>query len=478
MTSIAAYSRISVSSDTSTSIAAQQQLLDARAVEYGLPVVHYVDDGFSGSKAVERPAYERMVLAIEAGEHSVLLVKSIDRLGRRLVNFTALVALATAHGCRIVAIEQGLDTGTPNGRLFLNVLSSFAEFEAEAIGLRQAVGQAYRREQGRAIGAAPFGFSNVAKADGSWRVINDPEAALIRRAYNSVLHGQSLRSITDDWASEGILTRQGFKWSAGGLSQTLSNPSIVGQRKYKDTVMKGPDGLPITDSHLQILSLPEWSKLHETLSARAVFWKGESHDRLLLHGLARCGSCGGLLTRSSVTAYLRPGVKSGRKFPMYSCGAGTHRKCDKPVSIGALRLDTYVMGQAALLPDSVAPIQVTVLSPENSTERVLLAGEISALSASLATSSVEDTPAIIERLVEFKARLGTLPTEVRQVKTFFADRSIKEWLVTDPAYALTALFSAVVVHPAASTRGPVADRVVLSRRSGVTNLTETPASTL
>ena len=79
----------------------------------------YIDDGFSGSKYIERPAYDRLCADVAAGLYDAVAVKSLDRLGRRLRAFLEFVDLAATVGCRVVAVESGLDTGTPTGRLML-----------------------------------------------------------------------------------------------------------------------------------------------------------------------------------------------------------------------------------------------------------------------------------------------------------------------------------------------------------------------
>ena len=144
MTAIAGYSRISITLEESTSIAAQQQIIDHRAGEYPDPkVVHFTDDGFSGSKDIERPAYNQMIEGIKAGKFDVLLCKSLDRLGRRLLAFTSLVELCNQHNCVVVAIDDHLDSGSAQGILMLQLLSVFAQFEANVMAARQATGQAY-----------------------------------------------------------------------------------------------------------------------------------------------------------------------------------------------------------------------------------------------------------------------------------------------------------------------------------------------
>ena len=203
---VAGYARLSVSKDTSVSIAAQHQMLERWAAAHGHEIVLYTDDGFSGSKDIERPALERMLSAIASGQHDTIVVKSVDRLGRRLKGFIEL-----ADRARIITVEGGIDTGTPTGRMMLSLLSTFAEFEAAQIGQRQAVSQAYRRQRGLAVGMPPFGYTHAMVDGNNVRVLHDEQAKYALEAFERLLAGDSIRSIADWLNSEGVKTKRGRK---------------------------------------------------------------------------------------------------------------------------------------------------------------------------------------------------------------------------------------------------------------------------
>jgi len=120
--------------------------------------VEYLDDGVSGGetkggKKVKRPAYDRLVAAIAAGEVDTVVVARLDRLARTTRRVVDFMALCEEQGVRFVALDFGADSSTPAGRLVLQIMAAFAEWEREQIRERTRAGLAAARASGKQVGA-------------------------------------------------------------------------------------------------------------------------------------------------------------------------------------------------------------------------------------------------------------------------------------------------------------------------------------
>ncbi len=140
---------------------------------------HYDDGGFSGG-TLERPALQRLLRDIQADLVDVIVVYKIDRLSRSLMDFAKLVEVMDAHGVTFVSVTQSFNTTTSMGRLTLNILLSFAQFEREVIGERIRDKFAASRARGMWMGGkVPLGYDVVNRK----LVVNDAEAARVRRVF-------------------------------------------------------------------------------------------------------------------------------------------------------------------------------------------------------------------------------------------------------------------------------------------------------
>lgn len=449
MPTVAGYARLSIAKDTSVSIAAQHQTLQRWAEVHDRPITLYTDDGYSGSKAIERPAFERMLAGVAAGEHDTVVVKSIDRLGRRLRGFIDL-----ADQVRIVTVEGGIDTGTATGRMMLSLLSTFAEFEAAQIGQRQAVSQAYRREQGRAVGLPPFGYTHAVVDGISVRVVAEAEARVVVDIIESVFAGSSLRSIADRLNSAGTLTRRGLPWSAATIGQLIANPAYAGYRQVGSELVRGSDGLPVIDHHLALVSLEEWRRLEQARAGRRAFApKGARHERLLLHGIAVCGTCGGMMTRGQTTS-------RGTVYAFYRCGQDARTRCSRRVTISATALDGYIAEQVSPLLGLAVMERVVEADQVARDRRALLLAELDALGESMGRASTEDMAGIFERMQALRVQVDALV--VPTVETMRATGEVLGDLwARDRRLVIEQAIERVHVLPATTKRSPVGERVVV-----------------
>lgn len=430
MTLVAGYVRISLHTDESTSVEGQAQILTRWAEAHGHTTQLYTDEGYSGGKNIERPAFERMRLDIQAGAISKVVVKSIDRLGRNLKRFVDFDLECKQHGASIFAIEQNLDTGQATGKMMLSLLSIFAEHEADQIGQRMKTSVANRLSQGRAIGKAPLGYRNVTRDGGKWREIDPQQALIVRALVESVIAGETLSTVAKMLNDQNMLPESGKSWVTGTVGILARNPQIVGMRKNGDGVFRDSSGLPVIDTDLQIISLSEWQALESALAQRTKERpQSVTSDRLLLFGLACCAACGGTMRRAR-----------SHNQPSYRCSRyDAVPKCEAPVSITAKNLDDYVLAQVEPLLDLPAVSIQRERDPVALQKKQLLDAEVTLLTASMGTLPPGDVAEAAVRLTALMEQRDAV--EVTEIVTRTGtDQTLRDWWHEDKR---SALFNAI-----------------------------------
>ena len=164
----------------------------------------YDDGGYSGG-TLDRPALKRLLADIEDGRIDVVVVYKIDRLSRSLMDFAKLVEVFDRGGVTFVSVTQSFNTTTSMGRLTLNILLSFAQFEREVIGERIRDKIAASRKRGMWMGGfVPLGYEVRDRK----LVINDAEAATVRMIFQRFVEVGSATALARALAAEGVRTRR------------------------------------------------------------------------------------------------------------------------------------------------------------------------------------------------------------------------------------------------------------------------------
>ena len=215
----------------------------------------YNDGGFSGGTMV-RPGLNRLLEKIHAGQIDVVVVYKVDRLSRSLADFVRMVETFEKHGVSFVSVTQHFNTSTSMGRLTLNVLLSFAQFEREVTGERIRDKIAASKKKGMWMGGpAPLGYDVVDKM----LVVNPKEAKVVKLIYEQYHRLGSVRALKALLDEKGIKSKcrtsrsgnnsGGASISRGALYTLLKNPVYVGKVKHKDQHYAGPHD-PIIDQAL------------------------------------------------------------------------------------------------------------------------------------------------------------------------------------------------------------------------------------
>src|SRR5215216_5510727 len=200
----------------------------------------YDDGGFSGGD-IERPALQRLLKEVETGNVDVIVVYKVDRLTRSLADFAKLVELFDRHGVSFVSVTQQFNTTTSMGRLTLNVLLSFAQFEREVTSERIRDKIAASKRKGLWVGGPlPLGYHM--KDDKI--TVNDAEAERVRTIFRSYLQLGSLNLLMAELRKQGSVTKVrklksgetvgGIPFTRGPLFYILRNRFYVGEVRYKD----------------------------------------------------------------------------------------------------------------------------------------------------------------------------------------------------------------------------------------------------
>ena len=195
----------------------------------------YDDGGFSGG-TLERPALKRLLADIESGRVDVVVVYKIDRLSRSLMDFAKLVEVFDRCGVTFVSVTQSFNTTTSMGRLTLNILLSFAQFEREVIGERIRDKFAASRKKGMWMGGnPPLGYDVRDRR----LVVNESEAAIVRMIFERFLAIGSATMLIRTLAAEGVTTKRGRPIDKGYLYRLLNNQAYVGMAVHKGVAYPG-----------------------------------------------------------------------------------------------------------------------------------------------------------------------------------------------------------------------------------------------
>jgi DNA invertase Pin-like site-specific DNA recombinase len=255
--------------------ACEAYIASQRAEGWVLVRDHYDDGGFSGG-TLERPALQRLLRDIQADLVDVIVVYKIDRLSRSLMDFAKLVEVMDAHGVTFVSVTQSFNTTTSMGRLTLNILLSFAQFEREVIGERIRDKFAASRARGMWMGGkVPLGYDVLNRK----LVINDAEATRVRRVFEIFAETGSGVETVRRLRDEGATAKSGRPLDKGDVYKLLHNRTYVGEAAHKGQVYPG--------EHQGIVTRDLWDQVHAVLqvSPRVRANQNRAHAPALLKGL-------------------------------------------------------------------------------------------------------------------------------------------------------------------------------------------------
>jgi len=297
---------------------------------------HYDDGGYSGG-SMERPALQRLLADINAKRIDTVVVYKVDRLTRSLTDFAKIVEVFDASGVSFVSVTQSFNTTTSMGRLTLNVLLSFAQFEREVTGERIRDKIAASKKKGLWMGGfVPFGYRSKDRT----LIIDEKEADIVRMTFRRYLELRSVNKLHAELAHRDLRTRafvsaSNKTWgnrpfSRGHLYYLLSNPIYAGKIAHRD---KQYDG-----QHDAIVDRKTFAAVQAQLAAnnRKSRTQSRAKEPNLLAGLL-VDTSGNRLTSSHA-------VKNGKRYRYY-VGTRTEQGQAKAWRLPASQIEAAVIGE-------------------------------------------------------------------------------------------------------------------------------------
>ncbi len=301
-----------------------------------IEVPDYYDDGGYSGGTLERPALKRLLADIEAGRVDVVVVYKIDRLSRALMDFAKLVEVFDANNTTFVSVTQSFNTTTSMGRLTLNILLSFAQFEREVIGERIRDKFAASRARGMWMGGkVPLGYRVEARK----LVVVETEARQVRAIFERFVVLRSATKLAQELRQQGVLSKTGAPIDKGYLYRLLANRTYLGDAPHKGKLHAG--------EHEAIVSQELWDRAHAVLqvSPRVRANQARAQSPALLKGLIF-----GLDGRALSPTHTRKGGKQYRYYVAQSVLKGQDQPNPDIVRrIAAAEIEQVVLAQVRAL---------------------------------------------------------------------------------------------------------------------------------
>ena len=302
----------------------------------------YDDGGFSGGNT-DRPALQRLLTDVESGRVDVVLCYKLDRLSRSLADFVRLMERFEKHDVSFVSVTQRFDTKSSMGRLTLNVLLSFAEFEQAVTAERIRDKVAAAKRKGKYTGGPPILGYDVDR-EAKRLVVNRDEADLVRLIFRRFLTLRSTMKVarelnrqghrTTSWTTKKGTVRQGKPWHKMSVHRVLTNRKYVGEVTHRGNVYPG--------EHEAIVDRRIWDRVQALLATNGHARACETRRKTaaLLKGVIRCGHCGRAMGTTFTT-------RRGKRYRYYLCNrAEKHGRDACPVqSVAAGEVERVLVEQ-------------------------------------------------------------------------------------------------------------------------------------
>jgi site-specific DNA recombinase len=344
----------------------------------------YDDGGFTGGN-MERPALKRLLADIKAKKIDCVVVYKVDRLSRSLLDFSRIMEQFDAVECSFVSTTQHFNTTSSMGRLTLNILLSFAQFEREIISERTRDKMAAARRQGKYVGGRPLLGYNLDR-EAKKLVVNDEEAGRVRQIFDLYLEKNGLVPTIEEinrrgWRTKRWTTKTGktvgdVRFCKNRLHCLLTNRIYLGQVCYHEEVYEG--------EHEGIVSEEAFTAVQRRLKKNRINAGDTNHERRKgsLVGLLRCTACDSAMSQATSG---RGRGKPTYRYYVCSKAAKRGRKTCPRASLPADDIELFVVQQLqsltiddSLLNSVCNQVRLTLATKRNDLEkeRRSLVGEI------------------------------------------------------------------------------------------------------
>ncbi|KAA2271821.1 MULTISPECIES: cassette chromosome recombinase CcrB [unclassified Staphylococcus] len=397
----------------------------------------YADRGISG-KSMNRPELQRMLNDAKNGKLDCVMVYKTNRLARNTSDLLTIVEELHRQNVEFFSLSERMEVKNSTGKLMLQILASFSEFERNTILENIYTGQHQRALEGYYQGNLPLGYNNIPD-NKKELMINQHEANIVKYIFESYAKGHGYRKIANALNHKGYVTKKGNPFSISAVTYILSNPFYIGKiqfAKYKDWNDKRRKGLndkPVIaeGKHTPIISQSLWDKVQAR--KKQVSEKPQVHGKgtNILTGLISCPQCSAPMAASNTTNTLKDGTK--KRIRYYSC-SNFRNKGSKVCSANSVRADViekYVMDQILEIvkSDKVLKQVVEHVNQENQVDVAALNHDIAykqqqfdEISTKLKNliQTIEDNPDLTSALKptihQYETQLNDITNQINQLK--------------------------------------------------------------
>lgn len=310
------------------SLAAQEQVIRQFCQQRGYEVYEvYADEGISGKKTENRPAFQRMMADARESSFDMVVVWKLSRLGRNNRDILNTTEELYKNNVSFYSISEQFDVSTSTGRLMLQLLGSFGEFERNQISENvQLAMKSLVRDQKRFAGGRMLGY--VSRKDEQGKkilVIEESEAKIVRIIFKEYAKGKGYRAIANELNRQELTTVKGNSFSTIAVKDILSNKTYGGLLEYAKYINweekrrkgKNPQPIVVEGEHEPIIEKELFDKVQTRLKVAKKQPQWNERGENLLTGLLRCPECYGPMAASNTTNTLKDGTK--KRIRYYSC---------------------------------------------------------------------------------------------------------------------------------------------------------------
>lgn len=303
----------------------------------------YDDGGFSGGNT-ERPGLKKLMADVEAGKIDVIVVYKIDRLSRSILDFSQMLQKFEEKGILFSAVTQRISTTDAAGRMMVNIIMSFAQYEREIASERIRDKYAAAKRKGKYCGGRPILGYDVNEARDKL-IVNKEESELVNHIFKRYAQIKSAKKVAQELHEQGSRTKiwntkkgkqlGGDEWNQPQIYRVLNNRTYLGQVAHKENIYKG--------EHDAIITQEMWDKAHAVLEANNADKSAAPRLKVSspLRGVIRCGHCDSAMGTTFTNKY------KDRRYVYYICSKDSKRPYSTcPVQrIAATDIDKAVVTQ-------------------------------------------------------------------------------------------------------------------------------------
>ncbi|GHT92024.1 integrase [Alphaproteobacteria bacterium] len=356
---------------------------------------HYDDGGFSGGN-MNRPALTELLKDIEYGRVDCVVTYKLDRLSRSLLDFASIMNTFDSNNVMFDTVTESFSSASSSGRLMLNMLLSFAQYERELTGERIRDKFAESKKKGMWMGGYPILGYDIKERK---LLINEEEAVVIKLIYERFIETESCTLIADELNRKGCRSKprpqdkgknKGEKlYDPKAIRRILENPYYKGYVTHKGELYKG--------QHEAIIAEETWSKVQEIFSKNKSTKHQKKSSPYPLKGLLKCGTCGATMSPTACNNH-------GLKYRYYTCNNHIRfKRCNSAVkNVPADSIESRVIEEVLQkLKSPEVMLKIQELAKENTVDEKQLQTSLQNLSETWTYLYPQEQMRIMKLLVDF-----------------------------------------------------------------------------